>query len=103
VETWIPKQILVERHLVDIAAKGAGALTVPFLVPALFAVAHTAMLATRPPNLTNSIGHISGSCYAEAPKELKSFPYFMTWHPRLTSDPAHSWLREKIRQAARAV
>jgi hypothetical protein len=39
----------------------------------------------------------------EAPRELKPFPYFMSWHPRLTSEAAHCWLREQIRAAARSI
>jgi len=27
----------------------------------------------------------------EAPREIKSFPYFMAWHPRLNNEPAHKW------------
>jgi hypothetical protein len=28
------------------------------------------------------------------PWELKTFPYFMSWHPRLTNEAAHAWLSE---------
>ena len=29
--------------------------------------------------------------------EFKPFPYFMSWHPRLTNEAAHVWLREQVR------
>jgi hypothetical protein len=39
----------------------------------------------------------------EPPRELKAFPYLMSWHPRLTNEPAHVWLRDQVRIAARSV
>ncbi|MET0418488.1 MAG: hypothetical protein ABW022_20945 [Actinoplanes sp.] len=36
----------------------------------------------------------------EAPAEFDAFPYGMIWHPRLETDPAHTWLRGMIRTAA---
>jgi len=39
----------------------------------------------------------------EPPRELKAFPYFMAWHPRMTREPAHAWFREQIGMAVRAV
>jgi len=37
------------------------------------------------------------------PRELRPSPYFMSWHPRLTNEPAQAWLREQVRVAARSV
>jgi len=31
---------------------------------------------------------------------ITSFPYFMVWHPRLTSEQAHVWFREQLRASA---
>jgi hypothetical protein len=39
----------------------------------------------------------------EAPREIKSFPYFMAWHPRLTNEPAQKWFPEQLRSAVRTV
>jgi hypothetical protein len=27
----------------------------------------------------------------------------MSWHPRLTNEPAHVWLRDQVRIAARSI
>lgn len=35
------------------------------------------------------------------PGEIQSFPYFMSWYPRLTNEPAHKWFREQVRSAVR--
>jgi DNA-binding transcriptional LysR family regulator len=39
----------------------------------------------------------------ETPREIEAFPYFMTWHPRVTSEPAHAWFRQLFRVAAKAM
>jgi DNA-binding transcriptional LysR family regulator len=39
----------------------------------------------------------------EPPREIKGFSYFMAWHPRLTTEPAHAWFREQLRMAARTI
>jgi hypothetical protein len=39
----------------------------------------------------------------EPPRELKAFPYFMSWHPRLTNEPAQVWLRDQVRIAASSI
>jgi DNA-binding transcriptional LysR family regulator len=103
VETWTGRQTLVERSLAQLGAKRTVVLSVPFFVPAIFAVAHTDMIVTVPRKLAKIVGQIPGTQYAEPPKELKPFPYFMTWHPRLTGEPAHAWFRERIRLAAQAI
>ena len=32
---------------------------------------------------------------------ITSFPHFMAWHPRFTSEQAHVWSREQLRPSAR--
>jgi DNA-binding transcriptional LysR family regulator len=39
----------------------------------------------------------------EPPREIKGFSYFMAWHPRLTSEPAHAWFRDHLRAVARTI
>lgn len=103
VETWTGQQTLVERPLAQLGQKRAVVLSVPFFVPAIFAVAHTDMIVTVPRKLAKIVGQIPGTRYAEPPKEIKPFPYFMAWHPRLNDEPAHAWFREQVRGAARTV
>jgi hypothetical protein len=38
----------------------------------------------------------SGLRVLAAPEELSGFVFQAIWHPRLDSDPAHTWLRETI-------
>jgi DNA-binding transcriptional LysR family regulator len=103
VETWIEQQSALERPLAQLGVKRRIVLTVPYFVPAIFAVAYTDMVVTLPSKLAKIVGQIPGIRYARAPKELKPFPYFMSWHPRLSEEPAHAWFREQVRAAAKTI
>jgi DNA-binding transcriptional LysR family regulator len=76
------------------------ALSLPFFIPAIFAIAKTDLVLTVPRRLAKMTAKIAGVRVVEPPREIKSFPYFMVWHPRLTSEPAHAWFREQLRAAA---
>jgi DNA-binding transcriptional LysR family regulator len=79
------------------------ALRLPFFVPAIFAIAQTDLIATVPRKLAQVTAAIAGVRVVEPPREIKAFPYFMTWHPRLSTEPAHAWFREQLRMAARTI
>jgi len=93
------QQALVDRALSQRGAKRRVALTLPFFVPAIFAVAQTDLILTVPRRLAKLTADMAGIRVVEAPREIKSFPYFMAWHPRLTDEPAHKWFREQLQWA----
>jgi len=95
------QQALVDRALSQLGAKRRVALTLPFFVPGIFAIAQTDLILTVPRRLAKITAGMAGVRVVEAPREIKSFPYFMAWHPRLTSEPAHKWFREQLRAAVR--
>jgi DNA-binding transcriptional LysR family regulator len=97
------QQALVDRALSQLGAKRNVALTLPFFVPAIFAIAQTDLILTVPRRLAKITAVMAGVRVVEAPREIKSFPYFMAWHPRLTNEPAHEWFREQLRSAVRTV
>jgi len=97
------QQALVDRALSQLGAKRHVALTLPFFVPAIFAIAQTDLILTVPRRLAKITAVMAGVRVVEAPREIKSFPYFMAWHPRLTNEPAHEWFREQLRSAVRTV
>jgi DNA-binding transcriptional LysR family regulator len=97
------QQALVDRALSQLGAKRHVALTLPFFVPAIFAIAQTDLILTVPRRLAEITAVMAGVRVVEAPREIKSFPYFMAWHPRLTNEPAHNWFREQLRSAVRTV
>jgi DNA-binding transcriptional LysR family regulator len=95
------QQALVDRALAQLGEKRRVALTVPFFVPAIFAIAQTDLILTLPRRLAKLTAGMAGVRVVEAPREIKSFPYFMAWHPRLTNEPAHKWFHEQLRLAVR--
>jgi len=97
------QQALVDRALSQLGSKRHVALTLPFYVPAIFAIAQTDLILTVPRRLAKLTAVMAGVRIVEAPREIKSFPYFMAWHPRLTNEPAHKWFREQLRLAVRTV
>jgi DNA-binding transcriptional LysR family regulator len=97
------QQALVDRALSQLGAKRHVALTLPFFAPAIFAVAQTDLILTVPRRLAKITAVMAGVRVVEAPREIKSSPYFMAWHPRLTPEPAHKWFREQLRSAVRTV
>jgi DNA-binding transcriptional LysR family regulator len=101
VETLEGQQTFPDRALAQLGAKRRVALSLPFFVPAIFAIAHTDLILTVPRKLAQMTAPIARIRVVEPPREIKTFPYFMAWHPRLTSEPAHAWFREQLRMAAR--
>ena len=99
VETLAGQQTLVDRPLAQLGVKRGIVLTIPFFVPAIYAIARSDLVLTIPRKLAKITPGISGVKVVEPPRELKAFPYFMAWHSRLTAEPAHSWFRQQIRQA----
>jgi hypothetical protein len=39
----------------------------------------------------------------QAPAALGTFKYLMSWHPRMNTDAAHTWLRSTIREAGKQI
>jgi DNA-binding transcriptional LysR family regulator len=96
-------QAMVDRPLALLGEKRRVALRIPFFIPAVFAIAQTDLVLTVPRTLARTTAPMAGLRMIEPPRELKPFPYFMSWHPRLTNEAAHAWLREQIRVAARSI
>jgi DNA-binding transcriptional LysR family regulator len=78
-------------------------LRIPFFIPAVHAIAQTDLVLTVPRTLTKMTKRITSLRMIEPPRELRPFPYFMSWHPRLTNEPAQAWLREQVRVAAQSI
>jgi DNA-binding transcriptional LysR family regulator len=96
-------QAMVDQPLKALGQKRHVALRIPFYIPAVLAIAQTDLVLTVPRTLANVTQQISTLRTIEPPRELKAFPYFMSWHPRLTNEPAHVWLRDQVRIAARSI
>jgi DNA-binding transcriptional LysR family regulator len=97
------QQTLVDRPLAQLGAKRRVVLSLPFFVPAIYAIAQTDLVLTVPRRLAKITAEIAGVRVVEPPREIKAFPYFMAWHPRLSTEPAHIWFREQLRMAVRTI
>jgi DNA-binding transcriptional LysR family regulator len=96
VETLEGQQTFPDRALAQLGAKRRVALS---LLPAIFAIAQTDLILTVPRKLAQMTAPIARIRVVEPPREIKALPYFMAWHPRLTTEPAHAWFREQLRMA----
>jgi DNA-binding transcriptional LysR family regulator len=103
VETLDGQQTMVDRPLAQLGVKRRVALRIPFFIPAIFAIGQTDLVLTVPRILAKITAKIGGVRMVEPPREIKAFPYFMAWHSRLNTEPAHAWLREQVRIAARSI
>jgi DNA-binding transcriptional LysR family regulator len=96
-------QAMVDPPLARLGVRRRIALRIPFFIPAVFAIAHTDLVLTVPRTLARTAAAKARLLVIEPPRELKPFPYFMSWHPRLTNETAHAWLREQVRAVARSI
>src|SRR6266513_4876630 len=103
VETLDGQQTMVDRPLAQLGVKRRVAVTLPFFVPAIFAIAHTDLVLTVPLRLAKITGSLAGLRIVEPPRAIKAFPYFMAWHSRLSTEPAHTWFRDQLRIVARSL
>jgi DNA-binding transcriptional LysR family regulator len=94
-------QAMVDRPLGALGLKRHVALRI--FIPAVLAIAQTDLVLTVPRTLAKMTKRITSLRMVEPPRELKPFPYFMSWHPRLTNESAQAWLRDQVRAAARSL
>jgi DNA-binding transcriptional LysR family regulator len=103
VETWGGQQAPVDRPLAQLGVKRNAVLRSPFFVPTIFTVARSDLVLTVPLRLGKMAAAAAAVRVVRPPRELKDFTYFMTWHPRLTSEAAHAWFREQLREVAHTI
>jgi DNA-binding transcriptional LysR family regulator len=100
VQTLDGQQTFVDRPLLERGVHRRIALTLPFFVPAAEVAASTDLVVTLPRTLATRLRDPGRVRILKAPPELADFQYSMCWHPRLTEEPAHRWIREQVREAA---
>ena len=89
--------------MAQLGAKRRVVLSLPFFVPAIFAITYTDLILTVPRRLAKITARMAGVRVVEPPREIKAFPYFMAWHPRLSTEPAHKWFRGQLHMAAQTI
>jgi DNA-binding transcriptional LysR family regulator len=90
------EQMLVERRLTEHGVRAPSALSVPYFTATVAALPGTTLIAVLPSRFVHLQRDNPAVRIAKAPQELAPFAYGMCWHPRLRSDPVHSWFRALI-------
>jgi DNA-binding transcriptional LysR family regulator len=103
VETRSCQQAPVDGPLAQLGLKRNAVLRCPFFVATIFTVARSDLVLTVPLRLGKMAAATAAVRMVRPPRELKDFTYFMTWHPRLTNEPAHAWFRDQLRKVARSI
>jgi DNA-binding transcriptional LysR family regulator len=84
----------------SVVSSGAGIrVSVPYLLALPDVVRRTDLVATVPRGLLLAPIDLSGVVAVDAPPELPSVEHSQWWHPRFDQDPAHQWLRARVREA----
>jgi DNA-binding transcriptional LysR family regulator len=73
--------------------------TVPYLLALPDVVRRTDLVATVPKSLLSAPVDLAQIVHIEAPLELPKVEHSQWWHPRFDLDPAHQWLRSRVREA----
>ena len=96
-------QMFPERQLRELGVPRSCGLQVPYFSAAIAALPGTTLIATLPRRF--AVRHATDGALrvAEAPVELRPYPYGMIWHPRLNTDPAHTWIRGLFQEAGDAL
>jgi DNA-binding transcriptional LysR family regulator len=97
VDVLAGQQTPVDRPLAALALNRRVGLAIPYFVPAILAVAQSNMILTTPRRLALMLEKSAGVRLVQPPYEVTGFKYEMTWHARLTADPAHQWFRDQVR------
>ena len=83
-------------------AVGSGAairVSVPYLLAVPEVIRRSDLVATVPRSLLSAPIDLDGVATIEAPPELPRVEHSQWWHPRFDLDPAHQWLRARVREA----
>ncbi|MGB2668797.1 MAG: LysR substrate-binding domain-containing protein, partial [Candidatus Acidiferrum sp.] len=96
-------QVSPDKPLAAMGYKRQVAIHVPYFEAAIRSVQGTNLVATIPSKFLAGIARNPAIKIVKPPPEIVGFRYVMTWHPRLNTDAAHTWLRATMRQIGETV
>jgi len=96
-------QTIPEKRLAAIGAARRCPIWVPYHTTAMRSLAGTNLVATVPRRMAELEASNPAIKILRAPPVLGRFSYLMSWHPRMNTDAAHTWLRSTIREAGRRI
>jgi len=90
----------VDRRLAERGLSRRIALRIRYFLAAPLVVAGSDLVLTCPRRIAQAFAQQFDLDVHEPPVELSSFTVDQVWHERYDADPAHVWLRERVRAAA---
>jgi len=96
-------QTIPDKRLAAIGAKRHCPISVPYFSAAIRCIPGTPLIATVPRRIARFELGNKGLKILRPPEVLGKFSYLMAWHPRMNTDAGHEWLRNVIREAAKAL
>lgn len=96
-------QVSPDKPLAAMGYKRQVAIHVPYFEAAIRSVQGTHLVATVPRKFVEGMAPNPAVKMVKPPPEILGFRYVMTWHPRLNTDAAHTWLRATMRKIGEAV
>ncbi|MGC1905714.1 MAG: LysR substrate-binding domain-containing protein [Candidatus Acidiferrum sp.] len=99
--TTLPSvQNIPDKQLAALGAKRRSSVRMPYVGAALSCLPGTELVLTLTNGMRQMVKKNSTLRLVKAPQELRPFHFLMVWHPRLTTDARHTWLREAVRQVS---
>ena len=96
-------QLLPEKRLAAHGHSRRIAITLPYFGAAIRCIPGTKLILTAPQRFARLEADDRKIRILKAPAELTGFKYLMIWHPRVTTDAAHAWLRGEIRRIGKTI
>ena len=95
-------QSIPDKQLAALGAKRRSCVCMSLILaqPLVAAFPGTDLVLTLTNGMRQMVERNSTLRLVKAPQELRPFHFLMVWHPRLTTDVRHAWLREAVRQVS---
>ena len=96
-------QTIPDKRLAALGLARRSSIRMPYFGAALECLPQTNLMLTATSGIAQIASKHPDLRVLEAPKELTGFAFQAVWHPRLNSDPAHTWLRQTIFRLSRDI
>jgi DNA-binding transcriptional LysR family regulator len=93
-------QNIPDKQLAALGVKRRSSVRIPYFGAALSCLPGTELVLTLTNGMRQMVERNSTLRVVKAPHELRPFHFLMVWHPRLSADARHTWLREALRQVS---
>jgi DNA-binding transcriptional LysR family regulator len=96
-------QTIPDKRLAALGLTRNSTIRLPYFGAALECLPGTNLILTATSGVAQIAKKNPDLRVLEAPEELSGFAFQAIWHPRLDSDPAHTWLRETLFKLSREI